>query len=281
MPKKIYMSTDSADLANFSYKGVYVSLTIDTRKWVVTKRDDASRPTEHYQSQQLSIVLRVTKDSKRLYLAVGERCTWREWLEMCKHEQSTRVGADSERRATLKQYLAKIKPVVYEMVDAGTFSFARMKDRYNGAVSDNVTIYSVWDEIIQRKRDDDKAGTARCNVDILNRFKRDMGMDVAFSEIGRDFIQKPSPTWARHSFATNLNNSGNVPYKYISDSMGHSGNGDITSNYIGAYPLEKCELYKTKCKNQKFLSFIKDKLAIFVANFIYKRYECNCKTKLS
>lgn len=33
----------------------------------------------------------------------------------------------------------------------------------------------------------------------------------------------PSPTWARHSFATNLNNSGVVPYKYISDSMGQKG----------------------------------------------------------
>lgn len=33
--------------------------------------------------------------------------------------------------------------------------------------------------------------------------------------------QKPSPTGARHSFATNLNSSGNVPYKYRSDSMGH------------------------------------------------------------
>lgn len=50
--------------------------------------------------------------------------------------------------------------------------------------------------------------------------------------------QRPSATWARHSFATNLNNSGMVPYKYISDSMGHSGSGDITANYIGAYPLE-------------------------------------------
>ena len=30
-----------------------------------------------------------------------------------------------------------------------------------------------------------------------------------------------------------------VPYKYISDSMGHSGGGDITSNYIGAYPQAK------------------------------------------
>ena len=51
--------------------------------------------------------------------------------------------------------------------------------------------------------------------------------------------QRPTATWARHSFATNLNNSGAVPYKYISDSMGHSSSGDITSNYIGAYPLEK------------------------------------------
>ena len=57
--------------------------------------------------------------------------------------------------------------------------------------------------------------------------------------------QQPSPTWARHSFATNLNNSGHVPYKYISDSMGHSGNGDITSNYIGAYPLEKMLEYNS------------------------------------
>lgn len=51
--------------------------------------------------------------------------------------------------------------------------------------------------------------------------------------------QYPTPTWARHSFATNLNNSGQVPYKYIKDSMGHSSGGDITSNYIGAYPLAK------------------------------------------
>ena len=50
---------------------------------------------------------------------------------------------------------------------------------------------------------------------------------------------RPSSTWARHSFATNLNNSGLVPYKYISDSMGHSDNGDITSNYLGAYPMDK------------------------------------------
>lgn len=62
--------------------------------------------------------------------------------------------------------------------------------------------------------------------------------------------QRPSPTWARHSFATNLNSSGVVPYKYISDSMGHSGNGDITSNYIGAYTLKKMLEYNHYLLNE-------------------------------
>ena len=55
--------------------------------------------------------------------------------------------------------------------------------------------------------------------------------------------QEPTSTWARHSFATNLNNSGKVPHKYISDSMGHSSGGDVTSIYIGTYPYEKMTEY--------------------------------------
>ena len=41
------------------------------------------------------------------------------------------------------------------------------------------------------------------------------------------------------------------PYKYISDSMGHSGGGDITSNYIGAYPLAKMLEYNYYLLNEK------------------------------
>lgn len=190
MPKKVYMFTDSADLANFNYKGVYVSLTIDTRKWAVTKRDKDGRPIEHDQLQELPIVLRVTKDSKRLYLPVGEKCTWNNWLEMCKHEQSTRVKTDSEKRTQLKKHIANLKPIVYEMTDAGTFSLAKLKDWYNGISDDNATIYSIWDEIIQAKRDEGKAGTARCNVDVRNRFISNMGKEVAFCDIDQKFIQK-------------------------------------------------------------------------------------------
>ena len=43
----------------------------------------------------------------------------------------------------------------------------------------------------------------------------------------------------------------------------------------------KRELYRIKYKNTVILSFIKDKIIIFATNFIYKRHEGDCKTKLS
>ncbi len=47
---------------------------------------------------------------------------------------------------------------------------------------------------------------------------------------------RPSGTWARHSFATNLTHAG-VPERYISEAMGHAI-GTVTSRYIDAYPME-------------------------------------------
>ena len=41
------------------------------------------------------------------------------------------------------------------------------------------------------------------------------------------------------------------------------------------------QLYRIKYKNMAILSFIKDKIIIFAAHFIYKRHEGDCKTKLS
>lgn len=61
---------------------------------------------------------------------------------------------------------------------------------------------------------------------------------------------RPTSTWARHSFATNLNSTGIVPDRYISDSMGHSSSGDITSKYIGAYPLKKMLEYNAYLLNE-------------------------------
>ena len=41
----------------------------------------------------------------------------------------------------------------------------------------------------------------------------------------------PSPTWCRHSFATNLAHQG-VPMQYISDAMGHRVGKSVTMSYI-------------------------------------------------
>ncbi len=47
----------------------------------------------------------------------------------------------------------------------------------------------------------------------------------------------PTPTWARHSFATNLIQAG-VPKDYVSWAMAHSSN-DVTSRYIASYGYEQ------------------------------------------
>lgn len=57
-----------------------------------------------------------------------------------------------------------------------------------------------------------------------------------------------SCTWARHSFATNLKIAG-VEELYISESMGHSHNNDITCGYQDCYPLEIRFRYNAKLLN--------------------------------
>ncbi len=44
--------------------------------------------------------------------------------------------------------------------------------------------------------------------------------------------------------------------------MGHSGNGDITSNYIGAYPLEKMLEYNSYLLNDKKVHYTLQKTNI-------------------
>ena len=59
----------------------------------------------------------------------------------------------------------------------------------------------------------------------VRRLVKSMGWEV-----------QPSCTWCRHSFATNLTHAG-VPQNYISESMGHSVDSNITNRYIDAFPL--------------------------------------------
>ena len=415
-------------LAKFtsSNGSVFGSLILDIRK-----AGDYSQP--------LPVAVRIAYEGKKAFLRVGEKYTMEEWIQLCDYEKTGRRIQLAERNE-LKALMDKVKDLTNQLISEGTFSIKRLQDRYQGKKDDTTSIYRIWDEYLQEKIDSGKAGTARVGRDVRNRFVKDNGEHVEFSDIDSSFIQKwtetmkkdelsvtyigivrtivniainrnlingstkemfkdsgynkktsrkhefldvttmsqlydfwekneakddkgrelyppkakhalfrdlglflfmylgdgqnladtlrleydgwyfathgkqlrflrhktrdifpvtpeikkildkyanepkqgrrvfpimsqgitpdkeiwviqrynkyirkhmgivakllgleqlPTPTWARHSFATNLNNSGRVPYKYISDSMGHSSSGDITSNYIGTYPLEK------------------------------------------
>lgn len=440
-------------LAKFtsSNGSVFGSLTLDIRK-----------AAEDY-SQELPVAVRVSYDSQKVFLRLGIKYTMADWVSLCDYEKSGRRVKQTER-SDLKEQLAGVELMTNQLIAEGNFSLRRLKDRFQGKRDDTYTIYSIWDEYLQTKREEGKAGSARCSGDVKSRFIKDMGESVALTDIDRNFVQRwvramkkgrlstttiaidlrtfrtivniaierglingntkemfkdtgynkvcsrkhefldvatmrklynfweadkavdadgkelflprekhaifrdlglflfmylgdgqnladtlrltydvwyfathgkqlrflrhktrdrnesasevifpvtpelqkiidkygnkpeqgkrvfpimsefitpekevwviqrynryirehmakiaellgmeqcPTATWARHSFATNLNNSGAVPYKYISDSMGHSGNGDITSNYIGTYPLEKMLEYNWYLLNDK------------------------------
>ena len=440
-------------LAKFtsSNGSVFGSLTLDIRK-----------AAEDY-SQELPVAVRVSYDSQKVFLRLGVKYTMSDWVSLCDYEKSGRRVQQTERN-DLKELLAGVELMTNQLIAEGNFSLRRLKDRFQGKRDDTCTIYSIWDEYLETKREEGKAGSARCSGDVKSRFIKDMGESVALTDIDRNFVQRwvramkkgglsattiaidlrtfrtivniaierglingntkemfkdtgynkvcsrkhefldvatmrklynfweadkavdadgkelflprekyaifrdlglflfmylgdgqnladtlrltydgwyfathgkqlrflrhktrdrnesasevifpvtpelqkivnkygnkpeqgkrvfpimsefitpekevwviqrynryirehmakiaellsmeqcPTATWARHSFATNLNNSGAVPYKYICDSMGHSGNGDITSNYIGAYPLEKMLEYNWYLLNDK------------------------------
>ncbi len=59
------------------------------------------------------------------------------------------------------------------------------------------------------------------------------------------WTEQPSPTWCRHSFASNLIHL-SVPREYVSDAMGHSAGKSVTMGYVAKFPLEKQLEYNNK-----------------------------------
>lgn len=90
----------------------------------------------------------------------------------------------------------------------------------------------VFPWILDDERDEAKIAkiVAQGNANIRAR------LENITKELG--WSKKISPTYARHSFATNLAHK-NVPMTYISDAMGHSIGGGVTSRYISPFPTEQ------------------------------------------
>ena len=155
---------------------VYGSLTLDIRK-----AGDYSQP--------LPVAVRISHDGKKAFLRLGEKYTMEEWIQLCDYEKTGRRSQKTERDA-LKALMDKVKDMTNQLIDEGVFSIKKLQDRYQGKQDDSTSIYKIWEEYIQEKKDGGKAGTARVGRDIRNRFIKDNGEDVQFADIDHSFILK-------------------------------------------------------------------------------------------
>ena len=169
-------------LAKFtsSNGSVFGSLILDIRK-----AGDYSQP--------LPVAVRIAYEGKKAFLRVGEKYTMEEWIQLCDYEKAGRRIQLAERNE-LKALMDKVKDLTNQLISEGTFSIKRLQDRYQGKKDDTTSIYLIWDEYLQEKIDSGKAGTARVGKDVRNRFVKDNGEHVEFSDIDSSFIQKWTET---------------------------------------------------------------------------------------
>ena len=169
-------------LAKFtsSNGSVFGSLILDIRK-----AGDYSQP--------LPVAVRIAYEGKKAFLRVGEKYTMEEWIQLCDYEKAGRRIQLAERNE-LKALMDKVKELTNQLISEGTFSIKRLQDRYQGKKDDTTSIYRIWDEYLQEKIDSGKAGTARVGKDVRNRFVKDNGEHVEFSDIDSSFIQKWTET---------------------------------------------------------------------------------------
>ena len=169
-------------LAKFtsSNGSVFGSLILDIRK-----AGDYSQP--------LPVAVRIAYEGKKAFLRLGEKYSMEEWIQLCEYEKTGRRIQLAERNE-LKALMEKIKDLTNQLISEGNFSIKRLQDRYQGKKDDTTSIYQIWDEYLQEKVDSGKAGTARVGKDVRNRFIKDNGEHVEFSDIDSSFIQKWTET---------------------------------------------------------------------------------------
>jgi hypothetical protein len=155
---------------------VYGSLTLDIRK-----AGDYSQP--------LPVVVRIAHEGKKGFLRLGEKYTMEEWIQLCEYEKTGRRVQLAERNE-LKDLMEKIKDLTNQLIEEGSFSIRKLQDSYQGKMDeDSVTIYTIWDDYIQEKRAEEAFGTASVGKDTRNRFIKDNGRGVKFSDINFGFVQ--------------------------------------------------------------------------------------------
>ena len=121
---------------------------------------------------------------------------------------------------------------LYYATHGNSFIFAHKTRERNECQRSDISCHSEIQEILNWYGNVPKLGrrvfppswseliTPEQEIWVIQRYNRYIREHMAKVAKLLDMEQVPSPTWARHSFATNLNNSGVVPYKYISDKHG-------------------------------------------------------------
>lgn len=155
---------------------VYGSLTLDIRK-----AGDYSQP--------LPVAVRICHAGQKVFLRLGKTYTMEEWLTLCEYEKSGRRVQLTERN-DMKNLMDRVELIANQLIAENNFSLRKLQDRFQGRKDDDSTIITVWDSYIQSKTNEGKAGSARCSKDVRNRFVKDLGTDVSFADINKEFIMK-------------------------------------------------------------------------------------------
>ena len=118
--------------------------------------------------------------------ALGRNIRWGNGLNSvnAKSRAGTRkLGRNKKaaERKDLKNLMQKVENQVNQLIAEDSFSLRRIQELHQGKADNDCTIYSVWDSIIDNKREKESAGTARCNKDVRRRFERHMGSNVQFA----------------------------------------------------------------------------------------------------
>lgn len=137
-----YSCRGISSLAKFTSANgnVYGTLALDTRR---ATDDD---------TQELPVAVRVAYDGKTVYLRIGKKYTMGEWLELCECEKQGRNKKAAERK-DLKNLMQKVENQVNQLIAEDSFSLRRIQELHQGKADNDCTIYSVWDSIIDNKRE--------------------------------------------------------------------------------------------------------------------------------
>lgn len=156
---------------------IYGTLTLDTRR----ELSDGLFP----------VAIRVAFNGKNLYLRIGDRYTSEDWTALCECEKQARNKKAAERKK-LKDRMDKVLAMVEELLEKNCFSLNQLKSLFQGKSEEEIpnSIYKIWEDYIDTKRQLGKVGSARTGKDIYKRFVKYMGNNVSFEDINHHFLLK-------------------------------------------------------------------------------------------